>query len=94
MRKFEKKLQKVSVLETKSFGSNIDTKIGPWFWSHTKQRCIGLERTDVKSTDGKFFSYVKTGFKVKRGQKKGENKEKELKFFFVYELLLGGTKFH
>ena len=43
---------------------------------------------------GKFFLYVKTGFKVKRGQKKRESKGKKLHFFFIYALLLGGTKFH
>ena len=66
------------------FGNNIDTKIGPWFWSHTKQRCIGLERTDIKSTDGKFFLYVKTGFKGKRGQKKGKKTKKNFFFLFMH----------
>ena len=38
---------------------------------------------------------MKSGFKVKRRQKKqGKSREKNFKFFFAYALLLGGMKFH
>ena len=46
-----------------------------------------------KSTGGKFFLSMKSGFKVERRRKKSiKSREKNFKFFFAYALLHGKKK--